>query len=246
MTLEEIQRDWDSIAKNDALWGIFSAEGKRGGKWDVEEFFQTGVGEINKLVDKIKGMGIALNWENALDFGCGVGRLTQAMANYFEHCYGIDISPKMIEMANKYNKYGEKCTYIVNHSDNLTVFPSDFFDFIYSTITLQHIEPINIKRYIAEFIRTLRPRGLLVFQLMSFLPLRYRLQPRRRLYSLLNRLGLPEQFLFSKLNLYPIRMSFIAESKLGDFIRMSKGVVLKINSSKFHNGVISNFYFVTK
>jgi 2-polyprenyl-3-methyl-5-hydroxy-6-metoxy-1,4-benzoquinol methylase len=247
MTLDQIRRDWESIADNDALWGILSAENKRGGKWSLDEFFKTGINEINNLVEiKIKELEIVLNWNNALDFGCGVGRLTQAMATYFKHCYGVDISSKMIELANKYNKYGEKCTYIVNNSDNLKIFSSDFFDFIYTTITLQHMARTNIKSYLEEFIRTLQPKGILVFQLISHLPLRYRLQPTRRLFSVLKKLGFSEQFLFSKLKLCPIRMSFIAESELVDFIRTLNGVVLKINSSKLDNGVISNFYFVTK
>lgn len=246
MTLKNLQRDWDSIAKIDTLWGILSAEDKKNGKWDIDEFFQTGEMDIRMLVNKIKGMGITLNWATALDFGCGVGRLTQAMAIYFEHCYGVDISTRMIELANQYNKYGEKCTYLVNFPDDLAVFPNDFFDFIYSTITLQHMTTTYIKRYVAEFIRTLKPSGILVFQLINYLPLIYRLQPRRRLYSLLSNLGIPEQFLFRKLNLYPIRISFIAESEMIDFIKTSMGLVLNINSSKLNNGVISNTYFVTK
>jgi 2-polyprenyl-3-methyl-5-hydroxy-6-metoxy-1,4-benzoquinol methylase len=246
MTMEKQQVDWNSIAENDALWGILSSDEKRNGKWDVNEFFLTGEKEINALINKVKERGINLNWANALDFGCGVGRLTQAMANNFQHCYGIDISNQMIEMANKYNKFGEKCTYIVNDSDDLKTFSNDFFDLIYSSITLQHIPTNHIRRYISEFIKILKPGGISIFQLISYLPVYNRLQPRRRLYSILRTLGFPEKLLFSRFKLNPIRMSFIPEKELVKFIGDVKGKVLHIEKTRLDNGIISNLYFVTK
>ncbi len=246
MKLEGLQRDWDSIANFDALWGVLSEGDKIGGKWDENEFFQTGREEIKTLIDKIKAIGADLKWTNALDFGCGVGRLTQAMANYFEHCYGVDVSDKMIEFANKYNRFREKCIYTVNHSEELSMFSSDFFDFSYSTITFQHMAKHHILKYLVDLIRTLKPGGISVFQLPSYLPVLYRLQPRRRIYALLRRLGVPERFLFTKLRLSPIRMTFIDEKELENFVKKSGGNVLKIDSTKFGNGIVSNVYFVTK
>jgi 2-polyprenyl-3-methyl-5-hydroxy-6-metoxy-1,4-benzoquinol methylase len=246
VTLEKQQGDWDSIADFDALWGILSAEEKRGGKWDVNEFFKTGIDEIAKITDKIQSKGIILRSENALDFGCGVGRLTQAMTKYFSHCYGVDVSKKMIEMANKYNKFGDKCQYILNYSEDLSIFSNDFFDLIYSTITLQHISSNHIKLYITEFMRTLKPGGALVFQLPSYLPLIYRLQPRRRLFSFLSALGISQHLLFTKLKLNPIRMSYIAEKEMLDLVKKSGGHLLDIDKTKYTNGIISGFYFVSK
>lgn len=37
----------------------------------------------------------------ALDFGCGVGRLTRALAAFFDRATGVDISSSMIEEAKK-------------------------------------------------------------------------------------------------------------------------------------------------
>jgi hypothetical protein len=61
MTMEKQQGDWNSIAENDALWGILSADEKRNGKWDVNNFFLTGEKEINALINEIKERGISLN-----------------------------------------------------------------------------------------------------------------------------------------------------------------------------------------
>ena len=39
---------------------------------------------------------LSVRRSRSLDFGCGIGRLTQAMAEFFEVCDGVDISPTMI------------------------------------------------------------------------------------------------------------------------------------------------------
>ena len=56
--------------------------------------------------------------------------------------------------------------------------------------------------YIAEFVRVLRPDGLLAFQLWTHLPWRDRLQPRRRLYGALSAARVPRGAL-TRLGLSP-------------------------------------------
>jgi ubiquinone/menaquinone biosynthesis C-methylase UbiE len=103
----------------------------------------------------------------ALDFGCGVGRLTQALGDHYEEVEGIDIAPSMVSLAARHNRHGERCRYRVNAASDLTVFASGTFDLVYSNIVLQHMEPRFSKPYIAEFVRLLRPGGVTIFQLPS-------------------------------------------------------------------------------
>ena len=56
----------------------------------------------------IEESGTALNRGIAIDFGYGVGRLTQPLASRFDLAIGIDISPTMIEAAVKLNRFGNK------------------------------------------------------------------------------------------------------------------------------------------
>jgi len=67
------------------------------------EFFESGLKEINAVMRYVESLGIDVSRRRALDFGCGVGRLTQAIANYFEEVYGVDIALSMIEQATKCN-----------------------------------------------------------------------------------------------------------------------------------------------
>ncbi len=50
----------------------------------------------------LKDKGINYNDTLALDFGCGIGRLTQLLCKFFKKCIGVDISKEMIKLANKY------------------------------------------------------------------------------------------------------------------------------------------------
>ncbi len=159
------QRYWDEQARTDPMWAILSDAGKRGRRWDPDEFFASGVQEIAVVMQRAKRLGLPLSRARALDFGCGVGRLSQPLADYFEEVRGVDISPVMLEQARQFNRKGERCQYISNSAPDLRIFEDRCFDFIYSRITLQHIPPPRVESYLKEFLRVLKPGGLLLFQL---------------------------------------------------------------------------------
>lgn len=166
-SLKNAQRTWDRLAESDPLWAIATEPGKRGNKWDLDEFFASGEHLIAELMTRAAELGYPQSRGRALDFGCGVGRLTQALGHYFETCTGVDVSRQMIERAAAYNRQGSKCTYLTNTKDDLGLFADDAFDFVCSYIVLQHIAPELTKRYIAELVRVLKPGGLLFFQLLG-------------------------------------------------------------------------------
>jgi SAM-dependent methyltransferase len=169
MELKELQKHWNAYGAEDPLWAILTVPELKGGKWDPDAFFQNGVQEIGEQMEIIQKMGIELRHGRALDFGCGVGRLTQALCQHFDECHGLDIAPSMIEAARAFNRHGEKCHYHLNETDNLNLFADNQFDFIYTVIVLQHMQPAYGRRYIQEFMRVLAPGGVLVFQLPSSL-----------------------------------------------------------------------------
>lgn len=165
--LARLQAVWENYAKDDPLWAILTGPEKIGRKWDLAEFFQTGVHEIDNLLQTLALHEIDFDFATALDFGCGVGRLSQALSRKFQRVSGVDISPTMIETAHRLNQYQDKCSYFLNAQRDLQMFRDETFSFIYSNIVLQHIPPDLTKQYLAEFSRVLKPDGLLVFHLPS-------------------------------------------------------------------------------
>ena len=167
MELKDLQKTYDDFARIDPFWAILSHRQKRGRRWEVKEFFATGDREIESVMRYVDSLQVALGKGMALDFGCGVGRLTQALARYFDHCYGVDISSEMIRLANEYNHHGARCRYLVNESADLRIFSDATFDFIYTNIVLQHMKRAYSLAYIRDFLRIMKPDGLSIFQIPS-------------------------------------------------------------------------------
>ena len=104
------------------------------------EFFGSGEVHVRELVGRLTELGLPTHGV-VLDFGCGVGRLTQAFADHFDEAWGIDIAPSMIEGAEAFNHHGSRVHYVVNDTSDLRRFDDATFDLVFSVIVLQHIRP---------------------------------------------------------------------------------------------------------
>jgi SAM-dependent methyltransferase len=165
--LDTVRRTWDDLGRSDPFWAILSDPAKRSGAWNRREFFHTGLLEATEVMDYLGSLSLTLHRGRALDFGCGVGRVTQALCNWFEECHGVDIAPSMTRLGQRYNRFPRKCTYHVNAAPDLRLFPSNHFDFVYSNLVLQHMAPACSFVYMRDFVRVLRPGGVALFELPS-------------------------------------------------------------------------------
>jgi 2-polyprenyl-3-methyl-5-hydroxy-6-metoxy-1,4-benzoquinol methylase len=171
LRLLELELNWDAFGKTDPLWAVLTEPDKRLNNWDQAEFFETGRSEIDTVLgyatDTARQAGPALRLGRALDFGCAVGRLTQALADHFQRVDGVDIAPSMIEQAREWNRHGERCTYHVNVAEDLRLFANDSFDFIYTAHVMQHMDKRFQQQYVAEFVRVLAPGGYALVEMVS-------------------------------------------------------------------------------
>jgi ubiquinone/menaquinone biosynthesis C-methylase UbiE len=165
-SLDRVERQWTALGEQDPLWAILSVPEMKGGKWDEAAFFETGRTEVASVLETACRL-VHVQPGTAVDFGCGVGRLTQALGAHFEHAVGIDIAEPMIRGARKMNRFPDRCEYIHNPAPDLAILADGCADFVYSSITLQHVTPNLASAYIREFFRVLRPGGMAVFQLPS-------------------------------------------------------------------------------
>jgi SAM-dependent methyltransferase len=195
-SLQELQRTWEGLAQADPLWAICTDPAKQHKQWSREEFFTTGKNEVGVVLKCVADLGVSIDAKTpALDFGCGVGRLTRALTEHFAECWGVDISPTMITLAKEFNRDVPQCRFLVNDRDRLEGLQGSYFGFIYSSIVLQHMAERYIRKYIAELLRVLRPCGVLVFQLPDSLRgsalsrIRARMALRARLKSVFGKHG---------------------------------------------------------
>jgi len=165
--INRIRQQWEELGNIDPYWAVLAEPGKINGKWDKVEFFQTGIDETASLLKKISRHGIQLKFDLALDYGCGVGRLSRALSAPFQQVLGIDMSEAMLAEARHANADIENIQFLCNNGENLVAIPDGTVDFIYSNIVLQHA-PRKVQRLLVqEFFRVLRPGATLVFQTPS-------------------------------------------------------------------------------
>jgi SAM-dependent methyltransferase len=226
--VERQRRDWDALAAADPLWAVLTDPTRRHGGWSSTEFFATGEAEIAAVLDGASKLGVPERFERALDFGCGAGRLTRALATRFDEAWGVDISPQMIDVARTLNADVPSCRFVVNVAPDLGQLESDSFDFVYSSLVLQHLPSREaVRAYLAEFFRVVRDDGVIIFQLPARIAWIHRLQPRRRLYALMRGLGVHEEFLLRRTPLTPMRMIAISEERVRDWIGAAGGTLLR-------------------
>jgi ubiquinone/menaquinone biosynthesis C-methylase UbiE len=97
-----------------------------------------------------------------LEIGCGVGRVTRALANLFGEVHAVDVSGEMVRQAALALSDRPNAFVYQNNGKDLTVVPSLQFDFAFSSIVFQHIPSREvIESYVREVHRLLRPERVI-------------------------------------------------------------------------------------
>jgi ubiquinone/menaquinone biosynthesis C-methylase UbiE len=164
VSFEQTRRDWARLGESDPLWAVYVAPGTRGNNWDVDAFLDLGRTDVAKTLAWLRTLDLTSKWARVLDFGCGAGRLSQALAAHADEVTGVDVAPAMLDTARSLDRTGGRCTFVLNERPDLSLFGDGTFDLIYSELVLQHLPKALIERYLAEFLRVLRPGGVAVFQ----------------------------------------------------------------------------------
>ena len=234
-------QEWDALARIDPLWAILSAPDKKFNRWTLAEFLAEGTKEISSLMAEAERLSLPVRRETAIDFGCGVGRLTSALRSHFATCYGVDISPGMLEQARK---IAPQCEF--RQGDTLSSFADNSADLIYSSLVLQHQpDRESAIALITDMVRVLRPGGLLVFQMPCHIRLLKRIHLRRRLYRLARALSLSHDFLYSHLRLSPIRMQALSDESVKRTVTAAGGRVLS-SKTREQRDFTDAVYYCTK
>jgi len=214
MSLKADRREWNDLAERDGMWAVHS-DPQRLGSWTTDEFFATGEREIASVMAGLEAHDLMPRGGRALDFGCGVGRLTRALGERFEEVVGVDQAHAMIADARRLHADRANLSFELNERAGLPTLQSGSFDFVLSLITLQHISSrAAIREYIREFARVVAPGGVIVFQLPTSVGWQIRLHPLRLLNRALRAAQVAPPSLLARLMPYSMRLAGLPEAQV--------------------------------
>lgn len=167
-SIKLLRRQWETNARLDPYWSILTRKDRRKGRWDREEFFATGRADVAAHLERLRAAGLEpRRGGRALDFGCGLGRLTRPLAEAMGSAVGVDVSARMVEQARQLHAGVPGLEFRHNPQPDLSAFESGSFDLAYSLLTLQHMPPELARSYLAELVRVCRPDGAVFIQIVT-------------------------------------------------------------------------------
>ncbi len=176
--LDRMRRDWDRRARENARYYV--ATGNE--KWDEQQFYASGRIDVEQyILTDLENVCQGLNPKDmkVLEIGCGAGRITRALAEFFGQVYGVDISSEMVRRARRALRRFPNAHILRNNGKDLSIVRPSLWrrivgrerlllDFAFSYIVFQHIPSRQvIENYVREVNRLLRPGALFKFQVQG-------------------------------------------------------------------------------
>jgi ubiquinone/menaquinone biosynthesis C-methylase UbiE len=150
--------DWNRRARSDARYYV--ALGRKHQSW--QDFLSGAQDLVRGLEKELARISTPTpkSERRALEIGCGPGRLMLPLSAHFHEIHGVDVSERMVQLAER-NLSGVTHAYVhATGGTNLERFEDDSFDFAYSYAVFQHIPSREVVfRYLEETRRILRIGG---------------------------------------------------------------------------------------
>jgi 2-polyprenyl-3-methyl-5-hydroxy-6-metoxy-1,4-benzoquinol methylase len=168
--IDDSDEAWREYGRSDPYFGVLTEDKFRKGNLTpkaLAEFFDSGESHVASVLATLRDhLAPSLQMRDALDFGCGVGRLVVPLASRFESVTGIDISEayrseaadncRRREISNA--RFLEKLEPLVKSDAR--------FDFVHSCIVFNHIPWERGRTIITQMFDLLRPQGAMAIQVM--------------------------------------------------------------------------------
>jgi 2-polyprenyl-3-methyl-5-hydroxy-6-metoxy-1,4-benzoquinol methylase len=166
------KESWHELGKHEPFWSMLVCDRYRTRNIaeTVDEFFETGHHSATLLKATLERNGCDLSaLKEALEFGCGVGRVTRWLAKDGLRVNACDISRPHLEIAQKHAKaeWAQRIKWrCIRSLRDYSCLPK--VDLGYSIIALQHNPPPLAAFAIGAILKSLRPGGVAVFQIPTY------------------------------------------------------------------------------
>jgi SAM-dependent methyltransferase len=157
----DMKADWDSRARENALFAVACGDGR-----DEAAFQESACRDLRMLLEGVEPL--LTGHRRALEIGCGVGRLLEPLSTRFCQLYGVDVSGEMVRLGSKRLAHLPNIHLLEVDGNGSMPFLDEAFDFCFSYITFHHIPQKSVVcNYIIEAFRVLHEGAIFRFQLFG-------------------------------------------------------------------------------
>ena len=171
--MDRIAREWRKFGETEPHWSVLTADQFTAANIaeNIDRFYASGFGDLPRFFNPLGRAGLSADRTGkVLDFGCGVGRLSLALATRADSVLGVDISPPHIRLAREraaQEKVGNVDFLAIDRPDDLDALSG--FDLVVSLIVLQHNPPPVMAMLLEKLLRALAPGGAAVIQMPTLI-----------------------------------------------------------------------------
>lgn len=168
---EHLARYWTRIGIDAPHWSVVTQERFRPGNIaaNLADFYASGDWEAAVLDAALARIGRRPEeFAHAVDYGCGVGRITVHLAQRFAHVTGLDISAPHLELAAAAMKERGHANVAFRQVTAAELMPVPRCDLWFSRIVLQHDPPPIAFEVLRRAFASLAPGGVAVFQIPTW------------------------------------------------------------------------------
>jgi len=166
--IKKIRVVWTHLGDKDAHYSVITNPQYRSENLasNIADFWQSGKVEATIAVDIFKRYQPDSNLKKLIcvEYGCGVGRVTFGLADYFSQTYGYDVSDSHLQHAEDTVKERKLDHISFNHRADSFMQPIEKCDLFYSKIVFQHNPPPIILCLIKQALTALNINGIAMFQ----------------------------------------------------------------------------------
>lgn len=172
--LAHIQASWQKLGREEPHWSVLTSEEFKQTNLAAnrEWFYASGHGNAEQFLHLLRRNGCfpdGVADKAVLEYGCGVGRVTHALAQHFGRVYAYDISAPHLALAKQWTD-GLGLTNIafsqIQHPQDVVRLPK--VHVVYTVIVLQHNPPPVIRMILEGLLSALLPGGVALFQVTTY------------------------------------------------------------------------------